>query len=98
MCFFGDEMFVCVLNNLLLIMSLLIKNGEIVIVLECYVVDIFCEGEIIMKIGCGFDVLVGMEVIDVIGRFVFFGFIDLYVYIYLLFMGMYLKDIYVMGS
>lgn len=79
-------------------MSLLIKNGEIVTASERYVADIFCEGETITKIGRGLDVPAGTEVIDATGRFVFPGFIDPHVHIYLPFMGTYSKDTYVTGS
>src|SRR3954466_326846 len=79
-------------------MSLLIRNGEIVTASERYVADIFCEGETITKIGRGLDAPAGTEVIDATGKYVFPGFIDPHVHIYLPFMGTYAKDDYESGS
>ena len=63
-------------------MSLLIKNGEIVTASERYVADIFCEGETITSIDKNISAS-GAEVIDATGKFVFPGFIDPHVHIYL---------------
>ena len=79
-------------------MSLLIKNGEIVTVGERYVADILCENETITRIDRGLAAPRGAEVIDARGQFVFPGFIDPHVHIYLPFMGTYSKDTYVTGS
>jgi dihydropyrimidinase len=79
-------------------MSLLIKNGEIVTASEHYTADIFCEDETITKIGRGLDAPPGAEVIDAAGCYVFPGFIDPHVHIYLPFMGTYSKDTYETGS
>ncbi|MDQ3200092.1 MAG: amidohydrolase family protein, partial [Verrucomicrobiota bacterium] len=73
-------------------MSLLIKNGEIVTASERYVADIFCEGETITKIGQGLAAPNDAEVIDATGKYVFPGFIDPHVHIYLPFMGTFAKD------
>jgi dihydropyrimidinase len=73
-------------------MSLLIKNGEIITPNERYVADIFCADETITKIGRDFDVPDGAEVIDATGKYVFPGFIDPHVHIYLPFMGTFAKD------
>ncbi|MGI8956421.1 MAG: dihydropyrimidinase [Chthoniobacterales bacterium] len=73
-------------------MSLLIKNGEIVTADECYVADIFCEDENISAIGRDLDPPNDTEVIDATGKYVFPGFIDPHVHIYLPFMGTYAKD------
>src|SRR3954465_6429641 len=79
-------------------MSLLIKNGEIVTASERYVADIWCENETITKIDRSIDPVPGAEVIDARGKYVFPGFIDPHVHIYLPFMGTLAKDTYESGS
>jgi dihydropyrimidinase len=79
-------------------MSLLIKNGEIVTASERYVADILCENETIARIDRDIAAPKGAEVIDAKGKFVFPGFIDPHVHIYLPFMGTFSKDTYVTGS
>ncbi len=79
-------------------MSLLIKNGEIVTADSRYVADIYCEGETITKIDRNFAAPAGAEVIDATGKYVFPGFIDPHVHIYLPFMGTFSKDNYETGS
>ena len=74
------------------IMSLLIKNGEIVTASERYVADILCENETITRIDRNIAPPKGAEVIDATGKFVFPGFIDPHVHIYLPFMGTFAKD------
>src|SRR5436190_3756463 len=73
-------------------MSLLIKNGEIVTACERYVADIFCENETITRIDRNIAPPPGAEVVDATGKFVFPGFIDPHVHIYLPFMGTFAKD------
>ncbi len=73
-------------------MSLLIKNGEIVTPDERYVADIYCEDETISRIDRKIDNVHAGEVIDASGKYVFPGFIDPHVHIYLPFMGTYAKD------
>src|SRR5216117_3571588 len=79
-------------------MSLLIKNGQIVTASESYVADIFCENETISRIEGNLTVPPGAEVIDGSGKFVFPGFIDPHVHIYLPFMGTFSKDTHETGS
>src|SRR3954465_14893777 len=79
-------------------MSLLIKNGEIVTASERYVADIWCENETITRIDRNIDPPPGAEVIDAKGKYVFPGFIDPHVHIYLPFMGTLSKDTYETGS
>ena len=79
-------------------MALLIQNGEIVTASERYVADIFCENETITRIDRGISPPKGAEVIDAKGKFVFPGFIDPHVHIYLPFMGTLAKDDYITGS
>src|ERR1700722_1780882 len=73
-------------------MSLLIKNGEIVTATERYIADIYCEGETITRIDKNIQPPAGAEVVDATGRYVFPGFIDPHVHIYLPFMGTFAKD------
>jgi dihydropyrimidinase len=79
-------------------MSLLIRNGEIVTAAGRFVGDIWCEDETITRIGKDLEVPPGAEVIDATGKYVFPGFIDPHVHIYLPFMGTYSKDTYESGS
>lgn len=75
-------------------MGLLIKNGEIVTADAHYKADIYCADEQITCIGPNLDVPKGTTVIDAKGKYVFPGFIDPHVHIYLPFMGTYAKDTY----
>jgi dihydropyrimidinase len=79
-------------------MALLIKNGEIVTADSRYTADIFCEGETITRIDKNISAPSGAEVIDATGKYVFPGFIDPHVHIYLPFMGTFSKDTYTTGS
>jgi dihydropyrimidinase len=79
-------------------MPLLIKNGEIVTASERYIADIFCEDETITRIDRNLKASAGTEVIDAKGKFVFPGFIDPHVHIYLPFMGTFAKDTYETAS
>ena len=79
-------------------MSLLIKNGQITTASDQYVADILCEGETISAIGRNLAAPSGAEVIDATGKYVFPGFIDPHVHIYLPFMGTFAKDDYDSGS
>ena len=79
-------------------MALLIKNGEIVTASERYQADIYCEDETISRIDRHISAPPGATVIDATGKFVFPGFIDPHVHIYLPFMGTYSKDTYETGS
>src|SRR2546421_9414607 len=73
-------------------MSLLIKNGEIVTASERYVADIWCKNETITRIEQNIQSPPGADVIDASGKYVFPGFIDPHVHIYLPFMGTFAKD------
>lgn len=79
-------------------MSLLIKNGEIIAADSRYTADIYCEGETITRIDKNLSAPAGTEVIDATGKYIFPGFIDPHVHIYLPFMGTYSKDNYATGS
>ncbi|HEY4414421.1 MAG TPA: dihydropyrimidinase [Verrucomicrobiae bacterium] len=79
-------------------MSLLIKNGEIVTADSRYIADIFCEGETITRIDKNLSAPADAEVIDATGKFIFPGFIDPHVHIYLPFMGTFAKDTYETAS
>jgi dihydropyrimidinase len=79
-------------------MALLIKNGEIITADQRYTADIYCENETITRIDRNIDAPTGTEVIDATGKYVFPGFIDPHVHIYLPFMGTFSKDTYETGS
>ena len=79
-------------------MALLIKNGEIVTADSRYIADIWCEGDTITRIDRDITPPPGAEVIDATGKFIFPGFIDPHVHIYLPFMGTFSKDTYETGS
>ncbi len=79
-------------------MPLLIKNGRVVTADSDFTADIFCECETITRIGRDLEAPPDTEVIDATGKFVFPGFIDPHVHIYLPFMGTFSKDNYVTGS
>ncbi len=79
-------------------MALLVKNGEILTASERYVADIWCEEETITRIDRNIAAPPGAEVIDASGKYVFPGFIDPHVHIYLPFMGTFSKDTYETGS
>ena len=79
-------------------MGLLVRNGEIVTATDRYVADIWCEDETITAIGRDLPAPSGCEVIDASGKYVFPGFIDPHVHIYLPFMGTYAKDTYESAS
>jgi dihydropyrimidinase len=77
---------------------LLIKNGEIITPDSRYQADIYCEDETITRIGKDLEAPPGAEVIDAAGKYVFPGFIDPHVHIYLPFMGTVTKDTHTTGS
>jgi dihydropyrimidinase len=79
-------------------MSLLIKNGEIVTASERYRADIYCQDETITRIDRDISAPPGAAIVDATGKFIFPGFIDPHVHIYLPFMGTYSKDTYETGS
>ena len=79
-------------------MSLLIRNGTIVTADDTFVGDVLCEGETIAAVGFDLQVPEGAEVVDATGKYVFPGFIDPHVHIYLPFMGTYAKDDYESAS
>ncbi|MEJ0089040.1 MAG: amidohydrolase family protein [Limisphaerales bacterium] len=79
-------------------MSLLIKNGEIVTADSRYFADILCESETITRIDRNITPPKDAEVIDAKGKYVFPGFIDPHVHIYLPFMGTFAKDTYETAS
>lgn len=79
-------------------MSLLIRNGTIVTADDTFVGDVLCEGERIAAVGFDLEAPEGAEVVDATGKYVFPGFIDPHVHIYLPFMGTYAKDDYESAS
>ncbi|HEY1122005.1 MAG TPA: dihydropyrimidinase [Haloferula sp.] len=79
-------------------MSLLIRNGDIVTATARFTADILCENGVITSIAPDLPVPPGAEVIDATGKYVFPGFIDPHVHIYLPFMGTFSKDDWASGS
>lgn len=79
-------------------MALLIKNGTIVDHDGSFKADLYCENETITEVGTDLQVPPGTEVIDASGKYVFPGFIDPHVHIYLPFMGTVSKDTHETGS
>ena len=76
-------------------MSLLIKNGRIITATDDYHADVYCAGETVTRIEKSIDVkscAPGTEFVDATGKYVFPGFIDPHVHVYLPFMGTYAKD------
>jgi dihydropyrimidinase len=65
---------------------------------ERYVADILCEEDTITRIDRGITPPKGAEVINAKGKFVFPGFIDPHVHVYLPFMGTFAKDNYESAS
>jgi dihydropyrimidinase len=81
--------------------ALLIRGGRIITATDDYPADIYCQGETITRIDRAIDPRTlppGAEVIDAAGRYVFPGFIDPHVHIYLPFMGTYAADDYESAS
>ncbi len=82
-------------------MPLLICNGRLITATDDYLADIFCAGETITRIESAIDpktLPAGTEVIDATGKYVFPGFIDPHVHIYLPFMGTLAADDYASAS
>ncbi|MHC4219436.1 MAG: amidohydrolase family protein, partial [Planctomycetota bacterium] len=75
-------------------MSILIRNGRIITATDDYVADIYCADETITRIESDIDPasVPEAQVIDATGKYVFPGFIDPHVHVYLPFMGTYAKD------
>jgi dihydropyrimidinase len=73
-------------------LPLLIRDGEIVTADSRCRADIYAEDETVTRIGHDLEAPPGCEVIDAAGRYVFPGFIDPHVHIYLPFMATFAKD------
>jgi len=82
-------------------MALLIRGGRIITPSEDFTGDIYAENETITRIEPKIDdrlVAPGAEIVDARGKYVFPGFIDPHVHIYLPFMGTYAADDYESAS
>ncbi|GBF06657.1 dihydropyrimidinase [Deinococcus aerius] len=79
-------------------MALLIQNGRIITADADYTADLLVEGETISRIGEGLTAPEGTRVIDASGKYVFPGFIDPHVHVYLPFMGTFAKDTHTTAS
>lgn len=73
-------------------MALVIRNAHIVTAADAYHADIYVADDKVTAIGPNLAVPPGTEAIDAAGKYVFPGFIDPHVHIYLPFMGTYAKD------
>jgi len=73
-------------------LPLLIRNGELVTADARGRADIYVADETITRIGGDLEAPPGTEVIDAAGKYVFPGFIDPHVHIYLPFMATFAKD------
>ena len=82
-------------------MPLLIKNGRIITATDDYKADIYCADESITRIEKSIDAKrlpKSTEVVNAAGKYVFPGFIDPHVHIYLPFMGTFSADDYESAS
>ncbi len=79
-------------------MAMLIRGGRVVTATDDRVADVLCEGEVVSRVAPHIDPPPDAEIIEAGGKFVFPGFIDPHVHIYLPFMGTYAKDTYDTGS
>lgn len=79
-------------------MPLLIKNGEIITADARYIADLYIEDQTITRIGQALEVAAGTEIVDATGKYVFPGFIDPHVHIFLPFMATHAKDTHQSGS
>ena len=82
-------------------MPLLIKNGRIITASDDYKADIYCADETITRIEKSIDAKKlpkSTEVVNAAGKYVFPGFIDPHVHIYLPFMGTFSADDYESAS
>ncbi len=79
-------------------MAMLIQNGRIVTSSDDFIGDVLIDGETIVAVGPHLTPPSEAEVIDASGKYVFPGFIDPHVHIYLPFMGTFAKDTYETAS
>lgn len=78
-------------------MPLLIKNARVITASDDYHADLFCAADTITRIDKPAEIdprscPPGTDIIDATGKYLFPGFIDPHVHIYLPFMGTYAKD------
>src|SRR5688572_13521374 len=82
-------------------MPLLIRGGRIITATEDYPADVYAEDEHVTRIEPHIDsklLAPGTEIVEARGKYVFPGFIDPHVHIYLPFMGTYAADDYESAS
>jgi dihydropyrimidinase len=76
-------------------MALLIKSGRIITATDDYTADIYCADHAVTRIDRHIDPAEcgpGVEIVEAAGKYVFPGFIDPHVHVYLPFMGTFAKD------
>lgn len=79
-------------------MSTLIRNGQIVTAADQFTGDVLIEGSTIAAVGPRLAAPEDAEIVEAEGKYVFPGFIDPHVHIYLPFMGTHAKDTYETAS
>src|SRR6202048_4478346 len=79
-------------------MGLLIREGEIVTPDARYKAEIYVEDQTVTRIGTDLSVPPGTEIIDATGKWIFPGFIDPHVHIYMPFMATFAKDTHATAS
>lgn len=82
-------------------MALLIRGGRVITATEDFTADVYAESETITRIEPRIDerlLAPGTDIVDARGKYVFPGFIDPHVHIYLPFMGTYAADDYESAS
>lgn len=79
-------------------MTTLIQNGRVITATDDYVADVLMVGETIAAMGESLVAPSDAMILDASGKFIFPGFIDPHVHIYLPFMGTFAKDDYATAS
>jgi dihydropyrimidinase len=79
-------------------MRLLIQNGEIITDTERIRADVLCEGDKITRVGPNLQAPAGATVINAAGKYVFPGFVDPHVHVYLPLKATCSKDTYETAS
>jgi len=79
-------------------MTLLIQNGEIITDTERIRADVLCEGDKITRVGPNLQAPAGATVINAAGKYVFPGFVDPHVHVYLPLKATCSKDTYETAS
>lgn len=82
-------------SRILRVMPMLFKNSRVITACDDYVADVYCEGGLIERIDRSISARMcapGTQTFEGEGKYLFPGFIDPHVHVYLPFMGTYAKD------